>query len=209
MNGMDQAASTIWYILAMVLVGSALLSRRLPMGAMLRMALIWVAIFILLLGLFTLAERSGFFRNQFGSDNGTAMEQGGPAHVPPARSEGQSLHIPVAPDGHYWVEGSLNGTKARFLIDSGATFTALSEETARAAGLNFTLGEPGVIMSTANGDVEARRSSVATLAIGPIQTSDLDVVVSPAFGEVNVIGMNLLSRLDSWGVRNGQMVLTP
>jgi aspartyl protease family protein len=40
--------------------------------------------------------------------------------------------------------------------------------------------------------VEAKRSSIATLAIGPISASDLPVVVSPAFGEVNVIGMNML-----------------
>jgi aspartyl protease family protein len=33
--------------------------------------------------------------------------------------------------------------------------------------------------------------------------------VSPAFGEVNVIGMNLLSRLKSWGVQDGEMVLVP
>ncbi len=64
-------------------------------------------------------------------------------------------------------------------------------------------------MSTANGKVEARRSSIATLAIGPIRAADLPVVVSPAFGDVNVIGMNMLSRLRQWGVQNGEMVLTP
>ena len=64
-------------------------------------------------------------------------------------------------------------------------------------------------MTTANGRVEARRSNVATLAIGPIRASDLPVVVSPAFGDVNVIGMNMLSRLKSWGVQDGEMVLTP
>ncbi len=64
-------------------------------------------------------------------------------------------------------------------------------------------------MTTANGKVEARRSSIATLAIGPVIASDLPVVVSPAFGEINVIGMNMLSRLKSWGVQDGEMVLTP
>ena len=49
----------------------------------------------------------------------------------------------------------------------------------------------------------------STLAIGPIRASDLPVVVSPAFGDVNVIGMNMLSRLKSWGVQDGEMVLTP
>jgi aspartyl protease family protein len=137
------------------------------------------------------------------------VEQGDAPPLPPARAEGQALRIPVAPDGHYWVEGTINGTSARFLIDSGATVTALSDQTARAAGLNYDVGAPGIVMTTANGKIEARRSSIASLAIGPINASDLPVVVSPAFGEVNVIGMNMLSRLKSWGVQGGEMILTP
>lgn len=197
MDGTDQAASTLWYVLALVLVGSALLARRLPMGGMIRMALLWVVIFAGLLGLFTLAER------------GAVVSGDVPPSLPAARTEGQALRIPVAPDGHYWVEGTINGAPTRFLIDSGATITAVSEQSARAAGLNFELQGPGVIMTTANGKIEAKRARVATLAIGPVRASDIDVVVSPAFGEVNVIGMNLLSKLKSWSVQNGEMVLTP
>jgi len=82
-------------------------------------------------------------------------------------------------------------------------------EAARAAGLNFDLNASGVSMMTANGKIDAKRSTIATLVVGPIRASDLDIVVSPAFGDVNVIGMNMLSRLKSWSVQNGEMVLTP
>lgn len=215
MDGTDQAASTLWYVLALVLVGSALVGRQLAWGSVLRMALLWIAIFGVLLGLFRLAQDQGMLTGRWAEQGAEQdAEQGGslpdtPSALPPARAEGQALRIPVAPDGHYWVEGRINGTSARFLIDSGATITALSENTARNAGLNYDVGAPGVIMNTANGKVEARRSTIATLAIGPINASDLPVVVSPTFGEVNVIGMNMLSRLKSWGVENGEMVLTP
>lgn len=204
---MDQSASVIWYLLAILLVGSAFVSRRLPVGSVLRLALLWVAIFAGLLGLFTLAQDRGYLTGRWG-----ARKEGdgaAPVGAPKALTQGQSLRVPVAPDGHYWVEGSINGTPARFLIDSGATITALSDQTARAAGLNFDIGEPGVVMTTANGKVEAPRSNIARLAIGPIAANDLPVVVSPAFGEVNVIGMNMLSRLKRWGVEDGAMVLTP
>ena len=40
MDGSDQAASTIWYLLALVLVGSALIGRQLAWGSALRMALL-------------------------------------------------------------------------------------------------------------------------------------------------------------------------
>jgi aspartyl protease family protein len=37
----------------------------------------------------------------------------------------------------------------------------------------------------------------------------LPVVMSPAFGEVNVLGMNFLSQLKSWRVEDGDMLLEP
>lgn len=209
MDGSDQAASTLWYVLALVLVGSALIGRRLAWGGLLRMALLWVAIFAGLLGLFKLVQQQGFLTGRWAPEEQGATTGDVPAAVPPAQTEGYAIRIPVAPDGHYWVEGTINGSPARFLIDSGATITALSERTARTAGLNYDVGAPGVIMTTANGQIEARRSNIARLAIGPISAGDLPVVVSPAFGEVNVIGMNMLSRLKSWSVQNGEMVLTP
>ncbi|BBC99886.1 MULTISPECIES: retropepsin-like aspartic protease family protein [Sphingobium] len=209
MDGTDQAASTIWYVLAIILVGSALIGRQMAWGSLLRMALLWVAIFAGLLGLFKFGQSQGFLTGRWAEEGSAVTPDEAPAALPRAQAEGQALRIPVAPDGHYWVEATINGTPARFLIDSGATITALSENTARAAGLNYDVGEPNVIMTTANGKVEAKRSSIATLAIGPISASDLPVVVSPAFGEVNVIGMNMLSRLKSWGVQDGAMVLKP
>lgn len=209
MDGPDQAASAIWYVLALVLVGSALVGRRLAWGGVLRMALLWVAIFAGLLGLMKLAQSQGLLTGRWAEQEENSAADEAPPSLPRARAEGQMLRVPVAADGHYWVEATINGTPARFMIDSGATFTALSETAARAAGLNYDVGEPGVVMTTANGKVAARRSSIGTLAIGPIRASDLPVVVSPAFGEMNVIGMNMLSRLKSWGVEGGEMVLRP
>lgn len=202
--------SGLWYVLALVLVGSALLARRLPLGGMFRIAVLWVVIFAVLLGLFKLGEQTGLFSGRTAGAGVPDAHQGGGADtLPTAQVEGQALRIPMAPDGHFWVEATVNGTPARFLIDSGASVTALSMPTARAAGLNFDLNGPRVAMMTANGKIEATRSTISTLAIGAVRTSDLDIVISPAFGEVNVVGMNLLSRLKSWGVQDGEMVLTP
>lgn len=40
MDGTDQAMSSIWYLLALVLVGSALVGRRIALGSFVRMALL-------------------------------------------------------------------------------------------------------------------------------------------------------------------------
>ncbi len=196
----DQAMGSLWYILALVLVGSALIGRRMRLGRALGMVLAWVVIFCVVLSLFSFRRELGLVQDRVRSELTGKPQQ---------RIEGQSLRIAVSGDGHYWVDGAINGTPTRFLVDSGASVTALSEGAARAAGLNVDRDGMPMIMQTANGRVEARRSTVATLSLGPIRASDLPVVVSPAFGEVNVIGMNMLSRLESWGVHNGEMVLTP
>ncbi|MGD9811353.1 MAG: TIGR02281 family clan AA aspartic protease [Sphingobium sp.] len=195
-----QGADVLWYVLASTLVLSALLSRRFSLRGALGMALGWIAVFTIVLILFS-------YRNEFSTvADKVKSEVTGTANQ---RAEGQELHVRMSSDGHFWVDGEINGTAARFLIDSGATVTALSEETARNASLNVDMSGPGLAMQTANGTVVARRSSIPGLAIGPVRTSDLPVVVSSSFGGVNVLGMNFLSRLRSWRVENGEMVLEP
>ncbi len=197
---LDQSANLLWYILAMVLVGSALVARRVALRSALGMVLAWIGIFSVVLVIVSYRREMGGVAERVQSEV---------TGKPIQRAEGQALRIAAAPDGHYWVDGTINGTAARFLIDSGATITALSEQTAKAAGLNIDPNAMPVVMQTANGPVDAKKSSVGTLAVGPVRVSDLPVVVSPAFGNVNVIGMNMLSQLRRWGVENGEMVLTP
>ena len=50
--------------------------------------------------------------------------------------EGQEVRIPMAIDGHFWVEASLNGVPVKFLVDSGATMTTIGRDTAATAGVD-------------------------------------------------------------------------
>ncbi|EAT09164.1 hypothetical protein NYF14_15660 [Sphingobium sp. 10 DY56-G10] len=70
MDGTGQAASSIWYLLALVLVGSALVGRRLAWSSLWRMALLWVAIFAALLGLFKFAQDSGYLTGRWAEEGG-------------------------------------------------------------------------------------------------------------------------------------------
>ena len=82
-------------------------------------------------------------------------------------------------------------------------------ETARAAGIETDRQRMPVIMQTANGPVEAQRAIVTELVVGSIRMRDVPVVIAPQFGKINVIGMNMLSRLKSWQVRDREMLLEP
>lgn len=125
------------------------------------------------------------------------------------RVEGEEVRIRMAPNGHFFADVSINGVKRRMLIDSGATVTALSTETAREAGLTLEDGLMPVRIQTANGAVQAHKAEVPELRLGNIVARDLTVVVSPAFGGIDVIGMNLLSKLKSWRVEGKTLILVP
>lgn len=196
----EQGANIIWWLLAALLPLSALLARRVSFKGVAAMALGWVVIFVVALGLFS-------FRHEFTS---IALHVKRQVLDPSTQgAEGERLHVRLSEDGHFWVTGRINDAPARFLIDSGATLTTLSDDVARQAGLSVDGFTPGIAMQTANGVVIAKRSSISGLAVGPIHTSDLPVVVSDRLNGVNVLGMNFLSRLKSWRVENGEMVLEP
>jgi aspartyl protease family protein len=50
---------------------------------------------------------------------------------------------------------------------------------------------------------------VRELTIGTIEAHGLPVVVSANFGDVDVLGMNFLSRLNSWRVERDTLILDP
>ncbi|MBV9840658.1 MAG: retroviral-like aspartic protease family protein [Sphingomonadaceae bacterium] len=122
---------------------------------------------------------------------------------------GKEVRVRLSPDGHFWVRVRLNGVERRMLVDSGATITALSANTAQAAGLTIRPSLVPVQISTANGRISADTATVADLRLGDIRARNLSVVVSPAFGDINVLGMNFLSMLKSWRVEDGTLVMTP
>ena len=122
---------------------------------------------------------------------------------------GKELRVKMAPDGHFWVKASINGVDRRMLIDSGATVTAISEETARAAGVDTGAGLTPVMLRTANGVARAETGSIDELKIGNIVARNLRIVSAPGLGSLDVLGMNFLTKLDSWRVEGRTLILVP
>lgn len=122
---------------------------------------------------------------------------------------GGETRVPMQSDGHFWVRATINGVERDFLVDTGATVTAVSPDTAEAAGLKTNALNRSVLMRTANGTVEARLAVIDELRMGSVVARGIDVVVAPGLGDANVIGMNLLSRLASWRVEGRTLILVP
>ncbi|HEX8127244.1 MAG TPA: TIGR02281 family clan AA aspartic protease [Allosphingosinicella sp.] len=190
-----------WTQIALYAVGGALLLMllfRLPyVGRLLRfafsLALLAAALFILI--------RQAPYQPQLGR----VAERLG---LDPQEVSGKEVRIRMAGDGHFWALATVNGVKRRMLVDSGATVTAISEATAEAASVKANAGLAPVILKTANGMAPARTGSVESLRIGNILARDLKVVVSPAL-DLDVIGMNFLSKLAAWRVEGRTLILVP
>ena len=123
--------------------------------------------------------------------------------------EGGETRIQRAADGHYWLRAEINGHPENFLVDTGATLTAVSTETADAAGLEPREGGLPVRMQTANGSVAAELTTIDELRFGNVTAHGLDAIIAPGLGSTNVIGMNLLSRLASVRLEGETMILVP
>lgn len=196
----DDNISLVYAIGALVLVVSALFSRRLGFAELFRSLLYWVAIFAVFIVAFS-------FRDEF-----SAVWQRVSAEMTGSSAQkvvGSSLVIKRSDDGHYWVDAMMNGEPTRFLIDSGATTTGISLRSAKAANVEIDTSGFPVVLSTANGTLEAQRGLVSKLQIGPISATALHVTVADEFGDTNVIGMNFLSQLRSWRVEGDKMILEP
>lgn len=198
--GESDTASLVYSLLLLVLVGSALISRSLPIGQTLKMALGWVGIFAVIFLLVSFRPELKMIWERVTGELGLGGE-------PPITGAPTTLR--KAEDGHFWVNGQVNGAPVRFMVDSGASFTALSADAARSAGVEPDAMSMKVVLETANGVIEADRATAATLQVGSLAMKDHAVVVSSAFGETNVLGMNFLSALESWRVEGNSMILVP
>jgi aspartyl protease family protein len=195
----DSAADAIYLLLCLVLVGSALVGMRLPLGKALKMALAWVGIFALGFTLFAFSDEWAVL--------GSRLKAAAVGTSPQAIvTEGGELRIPMRDDGHFWVEAEVNGVKVPFLVDSGASLTTIGANVAERAQV-----EPEIRIAqveTANGTVTMRRARLGSLAVGSIQRDSFPVLVAEQEG-LNVLGMNFLSSLQSWRAEGQTLVLQP
>ncbi len=191
----DNGPYLVFYVMAAVFVASSLFAMRMPLGKALKMALAWVAIFGVAFLLFA-------FRGEFSQlgQRIRAEATGSPI------VEGEVVRIPVAEDGHFYVDSKLNGHDVRFMVDSGASVTTISRSTASAAGMEIGTRRATVI--TANGPTSVMQSYADRLQIGSIERTDFPVDVSEQEG-LNLLGMNFLRSLQSWRVEGNYLVLQP
>ena len=190
----DVMLGSLYLLMAMMLVLGALINRREPLAKMLVMALAWVAIFGGGFVLFTFRDDLRFVAQRLKTE-----ATGEPIVT------GQEVRIPMAIDGHFWVQGAINGTPVKFLVDSGATVTTIDRATALRAGATVDDARDQLVR-TGNGMIRVSRGRAQSLEIATIGRENVGLHIVDD-DDMNVLGMNFLSSLTRWSVEGRWLIL--
>jgi aspartyl protease family protein len=190
----DLMLGGVYILMAIMLVLGSLMARREPLAKLVTMGLAWIVIFAAGFILFTFRDDIGYLAQRLKAEAiGTPV------------SEGTETRIPMAIDGHFWVNAQLNGRDVKFLVDSGATMTTIDRQTANQAGIPVS-ARADEYVRTGNGIIRVSSGRAGELSVGNIVRRDVGLQVAEN-DDLNVLGMNYLSSLSRWGVEGRWLIL--
>ena len=97
----------------------------------------------------------------------------------------------------YFVDGLINGQPVRFLVDTGATSVAMSEQHAARLGILHRVDGIRVGVGTASGDAVAHRVNLRSVSIAGMRLADVKAVVIEGDSPRNILlGMNVLTQFE-------------
>jgi len=117
---------------------------------------------------------------------------------------GESIVLSRSADGHFHWPGRVNGTEVDFLVDTGATSTALPQELADHLGLQ-ALG--AVRAQTAAGAARGFAARADVALNGGVRADSLVVTVLPGLA-APLLGMDVLGRLH-FSQKPGELRIEP
>jgi aspartyl protease family protein len=138
----------------------------------------------------------------------TRAEPAQSRQTPQTQSGYRTVTVQSSRGGHFQVEGSVDGRRIDFMVDTGATLVALRERDAGRLGIFPRPRDYTGRTSTANGVIAVAPVRLPSLEINGIRVYDVPAVVIPddSLG-VNLLGMSFLSRVRRFEMANGRLVM--
>ena len=126
----------------------------------------------------------------------------------PSPSNSRSVVIPPGRNGHFEVEGRVDGRRLDFMVDTGASVIALTERDAASLGIHPAHSDFTAAVKTANGVVRAAPVELNMVEIDDIEVHNVAAMVLPdsALSD-NLLGLSFLQRLRRFEFSNGKLVL--
>ena len=131
-----------------------------------------------------------------------------PASATAAYAGGRSFTVRSDRDGHFRVDGRVDGRHIAFMIDTGATLVAIPEGEAAGIGIHPASRDYTIQLNTANGRLRGAPTRLSMVEVGGLIVYDVPAVVMPDRAlNVNLLGMSFLSRLRRFEVADGRLML--
>jgi aspartyl protease family protein len=154
-----------------------------------------------------------------GAGIGLSLATGGddaPASATAVKPENPGTVSPTAPlrelvlerrgDGHYYVDGLVNGRETHFLIDTGASTVALTIDDARKIGIDVRPEQFSYVGEGAGGPVRGQRVKLNRVSVGGRVVADVRGVVLEGLG-VSLLGQSVLMQLGTLEMNSERLVV--
>ena len=109
-------------------------------------------------------------------------------------------------DRHFYADAVVNGRSVHFLVDTGSSEIALTEDDARKIGIEVDPSKYELIGQGASGIVRGQYVELGEIQLGAIRESNAKAVVVQG-ADVSLLGQPFLENIDEIVIRKGEMLL--
>lgn len=110
--------------------------------------------------------------------------------------------------GSFLTLAEVNGKPVRMLVDTGASYVALTHDDARMLGLRISRDAYRHLVATASGEARVAIVELARIGVGGTEVSNVAATVHPPGGlATSLLGMSFISRLKRFEVAGSRLIL--
>lgn len=197
----DNQIDLVFSVLVLAGLASGLIAHwRAGPGRVLRAVAIWIAVALVLVGLYG-------FRHELGAVAARIADELNPS-APRIGADG-TIVVRRASDGHFYLDAKVNGVAIRFLVDTGATSVALTRADAKRLGFDPDRLDYTLRVGTAGGERWAAPLPPLEVAVGRLLLPGVRAHVNDGGLEDSLLGMTVLNRFKSVAIAGDALTLKP
>ncbi len=128
------------------------------------------------------------------------------ATVAPSVDRPEETVLDRAANGHFYAVADVNGAPIRFVVDTGATIVALTQDDAKRAHVAFDPAQFRVIGRGASGEVMGQEVSIDAVVLDGKRAAAVQGVVL-ANSDMSLLGQTYLTHIDTVQIKGNEMRL--
>ena len=194
----DNQIQVVSIIAIMTYLVLALVGRKIALSTVLKQALLWIGIFLVIITGYSFKKELGSIYNKVASELMPYK----------ATTNENTASFIKSNSGHFIVEAITDNIPIRYMVDTGASRVVLNKNDALALGYDVYNLDYSQQVSTANGTAWTATVRVKEMRIGNIVVKDVLASISKNDLEQSLLGMSFLERLKSYSIEGDTLTLT-